>query len=203
MSMIVKSQDPIRAGIESLGSNLRSPQVDPGRFSQTAAVTAEPTMSATRRRGSVSALLLALLLAGLVWLVMRAYGQIALRNQGYVPYSDAPINYRSDDLSDPVAKLQQQLALGNKSLQYEPEHGYLESVLKLLNVPVDSQTLVFSKTSFQYKKISPEHPRALYFNDDIYIGSVHEGKAIEIISFDPMQGAIFYLLDESKVERPT
>jgi hypothetical protein len=70
-------------------------------------------------------------------------------------------------------------------------------------VPVDSQTLVFSKTSFQYKKISPEHPRALYFNDDVYVGSVHEGKAIEIISFDPMQGAIFYLLDENKVERPT
>jgi len=32
---------------------------------------------------------------------------------------------------------------------------------------------------------------------------VHEGKAIEIVSFDPMQGAIFYLLDEHKLERPT
>jgi hypothetical protein len=105
-------------------------------------------------------------------------------------------------LSDPVAKLQQQLDQGKIVLQYEPGHGYLESVLKLLKVPIDSQTLVFSKTSFQYKKISPEHPRALYFNDDVYIGSVREGKAIEIISFDPMQGAIFYLLDENKVERP-
>lgn len=160
-------------------------------------------MSATRRRGSASALLLGILFAGFVWLVMRAYGQIAVRNQGYVPYSDAPINYRSEDLNDPVAKLQKQLDQGKATLQYGPEHGYLESVLKLLKVPVDSQTLVFSKTSFQYKKISPEHPRALYFNDDVYIGSVHEGKAIEVISFDPMQGAIFYLLDESKVDRPT
>jgi hypothetical protein len=147
--------------------------------------------------------LAALVVTALGWLVVRAYGQIAVRNQGYVPYSDAPINYRSEDLSDPVAKLQQQLSQGKTALQYEPEHGYLKSVLKLLNVPIDSQTLVFSKTSFQYKKISPEHPRALYFNDDVYVGSVHEGKAIEIVSFDPMQGAIFYLLDENKVDKPT
>ena len=146
--------------------------------------------------------LAALAVAAFGWALVRAYGQIAVRNQGYVPYSDAPINYRSEDLSDPVAKLQQQLSQGKTTLQYEPEHGYLRSVLKLLNVPIDSQTLVFSKTSFQYKKISPEHPRALYFNDDVYVGSVHEGKAIEIVSFDPRQGAIFYLLDENKVDKP-
>jgi hypothetical protein len=136
------------------------------------------------------------------WHIIRAHGQIAVKNQGYVPFSDAPINYRSDDLSDPVAKLQQQLSEGKATLQYEPDHGYLRSVLKLLKVPIDSQTLVFSKTSFQYKKISPDHPRALYFNDDVYVGSVHEGKAIEIVSFDPKQGAIFYLLDENKAEKP-
>jgi hypothetical protein len=133
---------------------------------------------------------------------MQAQGQIAVRNQGYIPYSDAPINYRSNELSDPVAKLQQQIEQGNASLVYETDHGYLKSVLSLLKVPIDSQTLVFSKTSFQYPKISPDHPRALYFNDDVYVGSVHEGKAVEIVSFDPMQGAIFYLLDERKVERP-
>jgi hypothetical protein len=200
MFMAVKPQDPI--AVEFPESNAGSPRADPGPVLRTA-LTTEPTMAATRRRGAVSVLLLGLLLAGLVWLVMEAYGQIAVRNQGYVPYSDPPINYRSEDLSDPVAKLQQQLDQGKTTLQYEPAHGYLESVLKLLKVPVDSQTLVFSKTSFQYKKISPEHPRALYFNDDVYVGSVHEGKAIEIISFDPMQGAIFYLLDENKVEKPT
>ena len=132
----------------------------------------------------------------------QADAQIAVRNQGYVPFSDAPINYRSNDLHDPVTRLQQQLESGKATLTYEPEHGYLRSVLQLLQVPADSQTLVFSKTSFQYPKISPEHPRALYFNDDVYVGSVHEGKAIEIVSFDPMQGAIFFLLDENKVERP-
>jgi hypothetical protein len=142
------------------------------------------------------------LLAVAAGVTIRADAQIAVRNQGYIPYSDAPINYRSDDLSDPVAKLQQRIDRGTASLQYEPKHGYLQSVLQLLQVPVGSQTLVFSKTSFQYPKISPEHPRALYFNDDVYVGSVHEGKAVEIVSFDPMQGAIFYLLDERKSEQP-
>lgn len=128
--------------------------------------------------------------------------QIAVRNQGYIPYSDAPIFYRSENLSDPVTLLERKLEQGKVTLDYGPDHGYLRSVLKLLDVPVDSQTLVFSKTSFQYPKISPEHPRALYFNDDVYVGSVHEGKAIEIVSFDPTQGAIFYLLDERKVAKP-
>jgi hypothetical protein len=145
---------------------------------------------------------IATVLAALACLTMDAHAQIAVRNQGYIPFSDAPINYRSNDLSDPVTKLEQQLEQGKTTLTYDSDHGYLRSVLKLLDVPVDSQTLVFSKTSFQYPKISAEHPRALYFNDDIYVGSVHEGKAIEIVSFDPRQGAIFYLLDERKVEHP-
>jgi hypothetical protein len=131
-----------------------------------------------------------------------ALSQVAVRNQGYIPYSDEPINYRSDDLHDPVARLQQRLTQGKATLRYEPEHGYLRSVLDLLDVPVYSQMLVFSKTSFQYPKISPEHPRALYFNDDVYVGDVHDGKAVEILAFDPMQGAIFYLLDEHQVEKP-
>jgi hypothetical protein len=134
--------------------------------------------------------------------LLRSHAQIAVKNQGYVPFSDAPINYRSDDLHDPIANLQKRLDSGEAKLTYEPEHGYLRSVLKELHIPVDSQTLVFSKTSFQYKKISPEHPRALYFNDDVYIGQVHTGKAIEVVSFDPTQGAIFYLLDEKQSDKP-
>ncbi len=134
---------------------------------------------------------------------LSAQAQIAVRNQGYMPFSDEPINYRADDVSDPVAKLEKQLELGQVSLAWEPENGYLKSVLALLKVPVDSQTLVFSKTSFQYPKISADHPRALYYNDDVYVGKVHDGKAIELVSFDARQGAIFYLLDEHKLDKPT
>ena len=165
-------------------------------------VQCDPGTRRQRRTRALAVALVSCLIAGTGWFVLRTHAQIAVRNQGYVPFSDAPINYRSEDLSDPVAKLQKQLDQGKAALQYEPDFGYLKSVLTLLKVPVDSQTLVFSKTSFQYKKISPDHPRALYYNDDVYVGRVHEGKAIEIISFDPMQGAIFYLLDERKVDRP-
>ena len=136
------------------------------------------------------------------WLSLPAHGQIAVKNQGYVPFSEEPIDYRSENLKDPVAILQKRIDRGEVKLEYEPKHGYLKSVLEKLSIPIDTQTLVFSKTSFQYKKISPEQPRALYFNDDVYIGQVHEGKVIEVVSFDPMQGAIFYILDEHQSDHP-
>src|SRR5580704_8106962 len=141
-------------------------------------------------------------LLGLNWLAGSARGEVVVKNQGYLPFADAPINYRSENLSDPVAKLQQRLDSGEVKLNYEAGHGYLRSVLAALNIPISSQTLVFSKTSFQYPKISPERPRALYYNDDVYVGQVHNGKSLEFVSFDPMQGAIFYVLDEHQVEHP-
>ena len=199
----MNSENSSRIGGNLLHSNLHFAGAHEEWPLKEAERPAKRSSYAGRSLGRLFLLLLALWIASLCWFVLRAYGQIAVRNQGYVPYSDAPINYRSENLSDPVATLQQELNQGKATLQYEPVHGYLKSVLKLLKVPTDSQTLVFSKTSFQYKKISPGHPRALYFNDDVYVGSVHDGKAIEIVSFDPMQGAIFYLLDEHKVERPT
>src|SRR5689334_6200244 len=80
-----------------------------------------------------------------------AHAQIAVKNQGYIPYSDAPIFYRSEDIDDPVTRLQHQIDAGKKQLVHDGgEHGYLKSVLELLEIPVSSQTLVFSKTSFQY-----------------------------------------------------
>lgn len=131
-----------------------------------------------------------------------ASAQIAVQNQGYVPYSDAPIRYR-DPVNDPVAIAQRALDAGRARLSYDKDRGYLPSVLKLLNIPVSSQTLVFSKTSFQFTKISADHPRALYYNDDVYVGSVHQGKTVELIAFDPMQGAIFYVLDDVQSDNPT
>jgi hypothetical protein len=129
--------------------------------------------------------------------------QIAVKNQGYIPYDDAPIYYRSENIDDAVTLLQKKLDSGQVRLAHDRSaHGYLKSVLAQLDIPVSSQTLVFSKTSFQYPRISPRHPRALYFNDDIYIGVVHEGKEIEVISFDKQQGAIFFILHEQQTEKP-
>lgn len=131
-----------------------------------------------------------------------AGGPVMVKDQGYVPFADAPIYYRSENLHDPIARLQKELDRGELALEYEPGHGYLKSVLRALRVPVSSQALVFSKTSFQYPKISPERPRAVYYNDDVYVGQVRDGMSLEFVSFDPMQGAIFYILGEHRVERP-
>ena len=144
-----------------------------------------------------------------LWLVplaamaVTAVAQVAVKNQGYIPYSDEPINYRSENISDAVTQLQKRLDAGEAKLEHDGgRHGYLKSVLRELDIPVSSQTLVFSKTSFQYPKISPRHPRALYFNDDIYIGVVNDGKEIEVVSFDRQQGAMFFILHEQKTEKP-
>jgi hypothetical protein len=118
--------------------------------------------------------------------------------RAFVPYSDEPINYLDAPVDDPVARLDK----GEATLGFEPRHGYLDSVLKLLEIPESPQTLVFSKTSLQYKKISPKTPRALYFNDNVYVGWVRGGDLLEIASFDPKQGAIFYLLDQVKTDSP-
>jgi len=165
-------------------------------------MSTERSKGMARRNSHRSRVLLGVGCALAIGMALPVLGQIAVQNQGYLPYSDEPINYRSEDLSDPVALLQKRLDQGQAHLSYDAVQGYLPSVLKLLNIPVDSQTLVFSKTSFQYPKITPEHPRALYYNDDVYIGKVHDGKAIEVVSFDPMQGAIFYLLDEHRSDKP-
>ncbi|HLH01754.1 MAG TPA: hypothetical protein VKX25_03215 [Bryobacteraceae bacterium] len=125
-----------------------------------------------------------------------------VKNQGYLPFADAPIHYRSQKLDDPVARLEQRLERGETKLRWDQTFGYLPAVLESLRIPVSSQTLVFSKTSFQFNHISPQKPRALYFNDDVYVGRVQDAKFLEFVSFDPVQGAIFYILDDNPAGEP-
>ena len=49
--------------------------------------------------------------------------------------------------------------------------------------------------------ISPSNPRALYFNEDIYVGYIPRGR-IEIVSLDPELGGIFYIADIPTETRP-
>jgi len=55
----------------------------------------------------------------LLWLTLPAHGQIAVQQQGYIPFTDAPIFYRSNDLHDPVAVLQQRLEKGVQRIGVE------------------------------------------------------------------------------------
>jgi hypothetical protein len=75
-------------------------------------------------------------------------------------------------------------------------------VLDALKVPVESQMLVFSKTSLQRQCISPRTPRAIYFNDDVYIGYSNSGDVLEISTADPQLGTVFYTLDQHEEESP-
>jgi hypothetical protein len=98
--------------------------------------------------------------------------------------------------TDPVARLQEKLERGEVKLEYNGKNGYLASILKALDIPVSSQTLVFSKTSLQLDRIGPWAPRALYFNDDVYVGAVLDGPILELASVDPGTGGVFYTVSQ-------
>ncbi len=123
-------------------------------------------------------------------------------NSQMASYERPPINYLNAEVHDPVARLQQRLVSGEVKLDHDPKHGYLPAVLQALDVPVSSQTLVFSKTSLQLQKISPRLPRALYFNDEVYVGFCQRGDVLEFGATDDRQGATFYTLEQSTKEEP-
>jgi hypothetical protein len=104
---------------------------------------------------------------------------------------------------DAVARLQRKIDAGQAKLSYDPQRGYLDTLLGELKLPPSSQSLVFTKTSLQRDQISPENPRAIYFNDDTYVGYVRGGNVLEIATLDPKQGnTAFYTLEQSSGERP-
>lgn len=113
-----------------------------------------------------------------------------------------PISYSESAPANAVERLQARLDRGEARLAYEEKLGYLRSVLAELRVPVSSQTLVFSKTSLQQHRITPRNPRALYFNDDVYVGYVSAGEVVELSVADPALGTVFYTLDQTIAERP-
>src|SRR5690606_31742359 len=64
-------------------------------------------------------------------------------------YLGDPIRYEDPTQHDPVGALRRRLSEGSTTLDRDPELGLLPALLEALDVPVSSQTLVFSKTSFQ------------------------------------------------------
>ncbi|HIF38878.1 MAG TPA: hypothetical protein EYQ69_06670 [Gemmatimonadetes bacterium] len=112
------------------------------------------------------------------------------------------IGYSSKTPTDRVAVLRQSLETNPNMLVFDGENGYLESLLSELEIPVNSQTLVFSKTSINARIITPGTPRAIYFSDDTYVGWVQGSESLEIASTDPDLGIVFYTLNQKKSESP-
>lgn len=128
------------------------------------------------------------------------YGLAALQSPS--DFEHGLVRYASTEPSDPVARLQKRIDAGEVTLAFDRDWGYLPAVLAELRIPRSSQSLVFSNTSLQLLLISPENPRALYFNDDVYVGSVWGGPIMEIASVDPQLGTVFYTLPQKEDASP-
>jgi hypothetical protein len=113
-----------------------------------------------------------------------------------------PILYSESTPDNRISRLQQRLDAGELALNFEGDKSYLPAILKALEVPVESQMLVFSKTSLQMRRISPRTPRAIYFNDDVYVGFCQSGDVLEISAVDAQLGTVFYTLDTEEKDKP-
>ncbi len=118
------------------------------------------------------------------------------------PYDEEIINYSRRTPNDPVAALQKKIDAGEVKLAFDPKFGYLPALLEYFDVPRSSQVLVFSKTSLQRMPITPKNPRAIYFNDDVYIGYIPGAPLAEITGVDPGLGGMFYSLEQEQLRRP-
>src|SRR5450432_3129443 len=113
------------------------------------------------------------------------------------------IRYFESALDDTATRLANEMESGRTKLSFRSgPMGYLPSLLEHLGVSVDSQALVFSKTSFQSPKISPHNPRAIYFDDAVAVGYVPGGTVLEVAAVDSRQGVVFYTLDTQESETP-
>lgn len=131
------------------------------------------------------------------WLACLAAAGIAAGAGDTEPYEQPPFNYSATSPKDAVARLQARLAAGQVKFAGS-DRELLTALLREFRVPVESQVVVFSKTSLQRQRIRPDHPRAVYFSDDAYVAWV-PGGLIEVATIDPVLGPAFYALDPARL----
>jgi hypothetical protein len=146
--------------------------------------------------------LAALALAVLVGMFVLRRSPTAARQTADIPSKGAsPVSDHGADGIDAIARLQQKIDSGAVTLAFDRKTGYLSSLLTNLNIPVSSQLLILSKSSAQMSGISPARPRAVYFNDEAYVGWVQEG-GLELAAVDPKAGPFFYTLTQEESPHP-
>lgn len=109
---------------------------------------------------------------------------------------DAPAIRAIVPAGDPVSRLMDRVRRGEVTLTRGEDGSPLGAVLRALDVPLDSQLLVFSKTSVQAAHTSPARPRAIYFADDVMVAHIPGTPGVEAIAIDPARGPVFYALGE-------
>ncbi|PAW91526.1 MAG: hypothetical protein B9S33_00630 [Pedosphaera sp. Tous-C6FEB] len=126
---------------------------------------------------------------------------LAGRAGDYQDFDQPPHDYWKRAPQDRFSRWMNDVKAGRVQLDYSGEKAFIASVLKSLDIPASSQMLSFSTTSLQLSLISPRTPRALYFNEDVYVGYVVGGK-VEVVAVDPELGGIFYIFDIPRNGQP-
>ena len=139
-------------------------------------------------------------------LMLLALGAPAFVAQDYkanLRPDDPAIQYTRAPLDDAAARLAHDIEHGAGALDVRSgPPGVLPALLARLGVNVDSQMLVFSKTSIQAPRVSPDKPRAIYFSDDVTVAYVPGSPTMEITATDPVQGTVFYTMPAAAGGKP-
>lgn len=144
-----------------------------------------------------------ILLLGLLWSAAATAQTEAVAPSSLRYDQDYPtIAYSATPRANEIARLQSRLDRGEVRLAWHAPRGYLDSLLKALNIDPSSQLLVYSKTSLQFRLIRAATPRAIYFNDDTYVAWVQGTDFLEIATMDSERGAVFYTLPNHRDDAP-
>lgn len=136
------------------------------------------------------------LFAGLRVAALVAMGVLGafLPAQAEDEYENAPIRYSASTPNDAAQRLEKLMAAGKVTIDRTDAWSILKGLMRQLHIPAESQVMVFSKTSKQNDRISPQTPRVIYFGDNAYLGYTLGG-SIEVTTIDPRLGPIFYIVD--------
>jgi hypothetical protein len=115
---------------------------------------------------------------------------------------DPAIAYSTAALDNAVLDVNRKLQDGRAQFGFDARSGFLQAALDALQVPVDSQLLVFSRGSLQGRRIGEQNPRAIFFNDRIALGWVRGGDVIEVAVQDAVAGVAFYTLEQRAGSAP-
>jgi len=117
-------------------------------------------------------------------------------------FDDALTDYKKRESRGAIPALMQRLNHSETHLERDPRLGYLPALLRELDIPVSSQVLVFSKTASHRHEISPQSPRAIYFNERAAVAYYPGTTSLEITATDPNLGVGFYRLEQSEASPP-
>jgi hypothetical protein len=131
----------------------------------------------------------------LLWLAAIAPAAAQLRYDTEYPV----IGYTTTPRTDAFSRIMAERGVSGAWLEFDAlGRGYLDSLLEALDIDPESQMLVFSKTSLKQRFITPDNPRSLFFNDEIYVGFVPGSSTLEVAAMDPQLGPVFFEFHQSQ-----